>query len=125
MKIKVQKLTKKEIQTKYGPKTKLGIFDGQKWYDMFASRETAGLKEGDVVEGSVSEREYNGKIYYELKPVSQLDRIEQKLDLLLKSKTESAAVDVLGHCTTKPRVQAAMPTEPPEPPAEMYDDIPF
>ena len=84
MKIKLQKITSKDIQTKYGVKQKLGLFDGKTWYGCWKNKTTATYKEGDIVEGDITSREYNGQTYYDFEPISIEQRIEIKLDKILE-----------------------------------------
>lgn len=54
------------VNTKFGEKTKYSLKDSNEtWYDCWEN--CSDLKQGDNVAGIVSEREYNGKKYYDFK----------------------------------------------------------
>ena len=63
-KIKIVGINTKMIDTKKGPAKQIGIFDGEKWYSTWGNKETERWNKGDTVEGTVTPREYNNKIYY-------------------------------------------------------------
>jgi len=64
MKIKINKLSSKQVETKNGLRTTIGIYDGEKWLSLFEIKGiTDKWKEGDEIEGEVVQ---NGK-YWNLK----------------------------------------------------------
>lgn len=69
MKIKIERLIKREKETKYGQKIQYAIQSGDKWYQSWEGNWNREWSEGDEVEGDVVGREYQGKTYYDLKPL--------------------------------------------------------
>jgi hypothetical protein len=59
---------KKKIQTKYGEKEKFSFMTletGDKFISVWVNNTTDNWKEGQEVEFTIKEREYNGKTYYD------------------------------------------------------------
>ena len=61
MKVKIQKIGRREVQTKYGMKPNMSIqaSDGT-WYSGWPSKETANWREGQTVDIDVTERTVDG-----------------------------------------------------------------
>lgn len=64
MKIKIEKLSSKQVETKNGTRTTIGVYDGEKWLSLFEIKGvTDKWEEGDEIEGEIVQ---NGK-YWNLK----------------------------------------------------------
>ena len=87
----------KNIDTKYGLKKKFGLqlsSHGEKWFDCWMGRTTQGWINGTELtdeEFTIEEREYNGKTYYTIKPVSSESRLEQRIVALEERVDKMAA----------------------------------
>lgn len=86
MKLTIERLSKKNVTTKFGEKMKLGIFYQDKWYGAWEADWNKSWQEGDVIEADVEEREYNGTTYYDLKkpdPIkAKLIELERRIEAL-------------------------------------------
>ena len=86
------------IQTKFGEKTKYSIKDSNEvWYDCWEN--CSDLKQGDKVTGFVSEREYNGKKYYDFKrpkPVEEyiLNEIKKLKKIVIGEEAEAPEPEI-------------------------------
>lgn len=65
----IKKKSSKQIQTKYGEKTKFSLLcqgqKGEQWVSVWANADTNGWKEGQTVTMEIAPREYQGKTYYD------------------------------------------------------------
>lgn len=130
MRIEIQQLQLKEGVSKDGrPWTKIGIFDGKRWYGCFQNKDNKHWKKGDVIEAEVQERHYEGKIFYDLKVKTQLDRIEEKLVVIADYLHRLSLNGNLGGAVKTPAQpsnsapsyeQPPLPDSPPP-----YSDVPF
>jgi hypothetical protein len=66
MKLQINKITRKEIDTKYGKKWKIAVFADNKWYGAWAQPWNRGWREGQTIDVEVKEREWNGKPQYDI-----------------------------------------------------------
>ena len=71
--IKIKRKTEKQVNTQRGPSTSYSFLgdwgEGDQWVSVWANAETAGWFEGAEVQMDLSPREYNGKTYWNGKPV--------------------------------------------------------
>lgn len=83
------------VQTKFGEKTKYSLKDSKEvWYDCWEN--CSDLKQGDTVTGFVSEREYNGKTYYDFKRprgleeylLKEVQKLSKRVSALESGKAE-------------------------------------
>lgn len=82
MKLKIEKIFTKEINTKKGPGVKLGVLHQGNWYTTFLNNESKQWKVGDEIDVDFDEVEYKGKTYYNIKNINKVDRIREVLDKL-------------------------------------------
>lgn len=78
--------TEKEVQTKFGLKKKMGVQFNEYpdvWHDVWIS----GLRVGDVLEGTRSSREWEGKTYWDFKLPKKDDVTNTKLEQILNKLT--------------------------------------
>lgn len=64
------------------PFKKVAIKVGDQWFSGFGNYITETYQAGDTVMIEVSEREYNGKIYYDFKPAGKLELLEMRIEKL-------------------------------------------
>jgi len=72
----------KEVNTKFGLKKKQGVQFKEYpnvWHDVWAS----GIKEGDVLEGTRTSREWEGKTYWNFVLPNKNDAVSHKLEQIL------------------------------------------
>jgi len=88
----IKRKTEKIINTKYGKKKKYSLLcpgkEGDQWISVWSSAEADSWSEGDEVIMNITSREYNGKTYYDGKPIvpnyakMQVELLEQILNVL-------------------------------------------
>ena len=90
----IKKLTSKIVDTQFGERTRWAFQDEtERWLSTF--NDLRGYKIGDKIEGEVTEKDYQGKIFYNFKLIKPqansavgsemliiLKRIEEKIDAL-------------------------------------------
>lgn len=81
---KILKLSRKKVTTKFGEKEKFDV-NGQSekgtfWADAWVNKDTQDWSEGQTVTGYIESRQYNGKTYYTVRPVSLEEKILEKLE---------------------------------------------
>lgn len=94
MKLFIKKLTKKDVNTQRGVVGKWTIIsDNGKYYDSFVNQWNSNWTEGSTLElqdSQIESREYNGKTYYSIKPISNSNRqatvapVNPQIEVLLK-----------------------------------------
>ena len=84
MQLFIEKITRKDGMTKDGKAyQKVGIFDGKDWYNGFDNDGwTAGFREKDLVDVTLYESEYQGKMYKNFKKITKTDQLEERLEIL-------------------------------------------
>ena len=61
MRLVIDKITKKQINTKYGPKDKYGIQSAGQWYNAWANPILSTWTEGMEIDVEVKESQYTGR----------------------------------------------------------------
>lgn len=103
MKLKIDKIMEKEVETKYGLKKKISYICGGQYYSAWANTWNVGWNVGDEIDVEVESREYNGKTYYDIKPPMKPEqKVQQdKLDKILEN-TEKILKKLEGDTITYP-----------------------
>ena len=125
MKLFIEKLFSKTINTIHGPKQQVSVLHKGTWYSAFANEETSGWKEGITIEVEVNDKQgKDGKTYHNrMFPkraggYQNLDSISSQQQQIMHELLEiKAAVQLLVKHFTK-----AIGTD--EPPPYTDDDVP-
>lgn len=92
MKYTITKIFKKDGVSKSGKEyTKLSIQTKEKedvWLSGFANSTSLTWKEGDIVDLELTEREYEGKVYFDYKILSSNNSLDEKVERLEKRMKE-------------------------------------
>lgn len=128
-KITIKRVSRKEVNTKFGHKWKVSYQDNEGvWYGAWAGDWNKDWKEGQVINVTVTSREYNGKTYYDIQAPLEtainkysgsnidLSRVNQEL-AEMKAMIEEIYKAVLNKHV--PDVQLE------EPPSYVTEEIPF
>lgn len=93
MRIKIDKISRKEIDTKYGKKWKLGVFSNNKWYSAWSQPWNRGWREGETIDVEITERQWNGKPMFDIVGLTQPQLSLGKSDL--ENKIGQVMMEVL------------------------------
>lgn len=79
MRLKIDKISRKEINTTRGLSWKLSIFSGNQWYGAWAADWNAGWREGQTIDVELKTRQFNGKTYTDIKGLTQAGQPSQQM----------------------------------------------
>lgn len=86
MKIKIEKIYRKEANTKYGPKMKILVLQNKIYYAAWENDVSSQWKVGQEIDVEVKSREWEGKTYYDIILPKQSYKSAQQSDDLQEIK---------------------------------------
>ena len=102
MKLKIEKLDTKQIQTARGEATKVGVFSGGKWYSCFGGQWNSNWQVGMEIDVEVEHKpgKEPGQVYNNIKApqrsfgtLPSLDEVNAKLDKIISLLQNSQSAD--------------------------------
>ncbi len=102
MKLKIEKLDTKQIQTARGEATKVGVFSGGKWYSCFGGQWNSNWQVGMEIDVEVEHKPGRepGQVYNNIKApqrsfgaLPSLDEVNAKLDKIIALLQNSNSAD--------------------------------
>lgn len=90
--ITIKRIISKQVNTKYGESTKLGILgDDEQWYNCFQAQWNRDWREGDTITFDYKERQWEGRTF---KDIQKPDPQKEVMHMLEKMMVKLAAIEI-------------------------------